>query len=152
MQFEILNCRTKSLNASNTQLYRSEGIVMKIPLILLCIALLIIPSLEQQLYVGGTYGRDWLNNSGNKNIIQASSGYWNYSAYPPGYNYGYPAYVNPYLYDPQYELDQAIANHEYQILSNYYNRFYRTYPWRYMPYGMPISIKGIGYIGFNPGY
>lgn len=134
-------------------------IVVKIPLILLCIALLvvtIIPSLGQQFYVGGTYGRDWLNNSGNKNIIQNSSGSWDYSAYPPGYNYGYPAYVNPYLYDPQYELDQAIANHENQkFLANYYNRFYWTYPWQYwqyMPYGTPISITGIGYIGFNPGY
>jgi hypothetical protein len=45
---------------------------------------------------------------------------------PSNYLQGY----NPYFYDPQAELDLAIANHAYQkSLTNYYNRYYRTYPY-----------------------
>jgi hypothetical protein len=45
------------------------------------------------------------------------------SNYPVGYN-------NPYFYDPQYQLDLAIANHAYQkSLANYYNKYYGTYPY-----------------------
>jgi hypothetical protein len=43
--------------------------------------------------------------------------------YPLGYN-------NPYFYDPQYELNLAIANHAYQkSLANYYAKYYWTYPY-----------------------
>ena len=46
---------------------------------------------------------------------------------PGNYLWGYN---NPYFYDPQGELDHAIANHAYQkSLTNYYNRYYRTYPY-----------------------
>jgi hypothetical protein len=142
--------------------YRGDS-TMRISLILVCFALLISLSLGQQ-NVGGTFGRDWLNASG-RTINQDSSGFWNssyplgYNSYYPGYNnYGYPGYdylgypgynsysyptnANPYLYDPQSELDQAIASHTYQILARYHNRFYGAYPWQYwpyMPYGMPIN-------------
>jgi hypothetical protein len=54
-------------------------------LVLLCIALLIIPSLSQPINVGGNYGRSWLNNSGNKNIISSSSGLWDWGQTPSGY-------------------------------------------------------------------
>ena len=54
-------------------------------LVLLCIALLIIPSLSQPVIVGGNYGRIWLNNSGNRNIIPSSSGLWDWGQTPSGY-------------------------------------------------------------------
>lgn len=54
-------------------------------LVFLCIALLIIPSLSQPVNVGGNYGRSWLNNSGNKNIIPSSSGLWDWGQTPSGY-------------------------------------------------------------------
>jgi len=54
-------------------------------LVLLCIALLIIPSLSQPVNVGGNYGRSWLNSSGNKNIIPSSSGLWDWGQTPSGY-------------------------------------------------------------------
>jgi hypothetical protein len=58
---------------------------MKLSLILLCVALLIIPSVSQPVNVGGTYGRSWLNNSGNKNVIPSSSGLWDWGETPLGY-------------------------------------------------------------------
>lgn len=58
---------------------------MKIWLLLLCIALVIIPSLSQAVNVGGDYGRSWLDNSGNKNIIQNSSGLWDWGETPVGH-------------------------------------------------------------------
>ena len=54
-------------------------------LVLLCIPLLIIPSLSQPVNVGGNYGRSWLNSSGNKNIIPSSSGLWDWGQTPSGY-------------------------------------------------------------------
>jgi len=49
--------------------------------------------------------------------------------YTPPSNY-LPGYNNPYFYDPQGELDLAIANHAYQkSLNKYYNRYYGTYPY-----------------------
>ena len=49
--------------------------------------------------------------------------------YTPPSNY-LLGYNNPYFYDPQAELDLEIANHAYQkSLYNYYNRYYRTYPY-----------------------
>ena len=147
---------------------------MKVSLVLLCIALLIIPSLSLPVNVGGTYGSNWLNNSGNKNIIRSSSGLWDYSNnyqtynpailnragtytppsnYLPTSTYYPPGSINPYLYDPQYELDLAIANHAYQkSLANYYSKIYRTYPWQNIPYRTRAPVSGIGYIGFSPGY
>jgi hypothetical protein len=47
---------------------------------------------------------------------------------PPSYYLS--GYNNPYYYDPQAELDLAIANHAYQkFLYNYYNRYYSPYPY-----------------------
>ena len=49
--------------------------------------------------------------------------------YTPPSNY-LQGYNNPYSYDPQAQLDLAISNHDYQkSLTNYYNRYYRTYPY-----------------------
>jgi hypothetical protein len=49
--------------------------------------------------------------------------------YTPPSNY-LQGYNNPYFYDPQGELDLAIANHAYQkSLNNYFNRYYGTYPY-----------------------
>jgi hypothetical protein len=42
---------------------------MKISVVLLCIALLIIPSLSQPTFVGGTYGTSWLAANGNRNVV-----------------------------------------------------------------------------------
>ena len=59
---------------------------MKISLVLLCIALLIIPSLSQPVNVGGTYGQNWLNNSGSKKPIpNSSSGLWDWGVTPVGH-------------------------------------------------------------------
>ena len=58
---------------------------MKISLVLLCIAMLIIPSLSMPVNVGGTYGQNWLNNSGNKNTIPNSSGLWSWGVTPIGH-------------------------------------------------------------------
>jgi hypothetical protein len=45
----------------------------------------------------------------------------------------YPGYINPYNSNPQAALDLAIANHAYQkSLTNYYNRYYGTYPYPYL--------------------
>ena len=58
---------------------------MKVSLVLLCIALLLIPSLSQAVNVGGTYGRNWLDNSGNKEIVPNSSGLWDWGETPIGH-------------------------------------------------------------------
>ena len=59
----------------------------------------------------------------NPAVLNVTSPYTPPSNYLPGYN-------NPYFYDPQGELDFAISNHAYQkSLTNYYNRYYRTYPY-----------------------
>lgn len=54
-------------------------------LVLLCIALVMIPSLSQAVNVGGDYGRSWLDKSGNKNIIQNSSSLWDWGETPVGH-------------------------------------------------------------------
>ena len=59
----------------------------------------------------------------NPAILNGAGTYTLPSNYLQGYN-------NPYFYDPQAELDLAIANHAYQkSLYNYYNRYYRPYPY-----------------------
>lgn len=54
-------------------------------LVFLCVAMVIIPSLSQAVYVGGDYGRSWIDNSGNKNITQNSSGLWDWGETPVGH-------------------------------------------------------------------
>lgn len=55
-------------------------------------------------------------------VLNGTGTYTQPSNYLQGYN-------NPYFYDPQSQLDLAIANHAYQrSLTNYYNRYYGTYP------------------------
>jgi hypothetical protein len=51
-----------------------------------------------------------------------------YPSYVPlGYSNYTPNY-NPYIYDPQAELDLASANHAYQkFLTEYYSRYYGYY-------------------------
>jgi hypothetical protein len=59
----------------------------------------------------------------NPAVLNVTGPYTPPSNYLPGYN-------NPYFYDPQGELDLAISNHAYQkSLTNYYSRYYRTYPY-----------------------
>jgi hypothetical protein len=62
-----------------------EELLMRISLILFCLALLIVPSLSMPVNVGGTYGKNWLNNSGDKNIIPSSLGLWDWGETPLGY-------------------------------------------------------------------
>ena len=72
------------LNALNTNVSHEEE-PMKVSLVLFCIALLLIPSLSQAVNVGGTYGRNWLDNSGNKEIVPNSSGLWDWGETPIGH-------------------------------------------------------------------
>ena len=59
----------------------------------------------------------------NPTVLNGVGTYTLPSNYLQGYN-------NPYSYDPQAQLDLAISNHDYQkSLTNYYNRYYRTYPY-----------------------
>jgi hypothetical protein len=59
----------------------------------------------------------------NPAVLNVTGTYTPPSNYLQGYN-------NPYFYDPQAELDLAIANHDYQrSLTNYYNKHHRTYPY-----------------------
>jgi hypothetical protein len=59
----------------------------------------------------------------NPVVLGGIGNYTPLSYYMPGFN-------NPYYYDPQAELDLATANHAYQkSLYNYYNRYYRGYPY-----------------------
>ena len=69
---------------------------MKISLVLVCIALLIIPSLSQPTFVGGTYGTNWLAANGNKivvpnataipnaTIVPNATGLWSWGGIPLG--------------------------------------------------------------------
>lgn len=42
----------------------------------------------------------------------------------------YLGYNNPHYYDPQYELDAAIANHAYQkSLAKFYAKYFGGYPY-----------------------
>ena len=55
------------------------------------------------------------------------------SNYPPASTIYYPGYINPYNSNPQAALDLAVANHAYQkSVTNYYNRYYGTYPYPYL--------------------
>ena len=55
------------------------------------------------------------------------------SNYPPASTIYYPGYINPYNSNPQSALDLAVANHAYEkSLTNYYNRYYGTYPYPYL--------------------
>jgi hypothetical protein len=58
---------------------------MKLSIILPCVALMIVPSISQPVNVGGTYGKNWIGNSGNKNIIPSSAGLWDWGSIPLGY-------------------------------------------------------------------
>ena len=60
---------------------------MKVLLVLLCIALLMIPSLSLPVNVSGSYGQTWLNDSGNKNNYVFSSGLWGWGVTPMGIYY-----------------------------------------------------------------
>lgn len=69
---------------------------MKISLVLVCITLLIIPSLSQPTFVGGTYGMNWLAANGNKivvpnatvipnaTIVPNATGLWSWGGIPLG--------------------------------------------------------------------
>jgi hypothetical protein len=53
-------------------------------LTVLVIALLVIPTLAQPTRVGGDYGKNWLVNFGNKNVVPQSSGLWDWGNLPKG--------------------------------------------------------------------
>lgn len=59
---------------------------MKNMLIGLVIALLVIPALALAVptYLGGDYGKIWLQNFGNKNVVPQSSGLWDWGNLPKG--------------------------------------------------------------------
>lgn len=128
------------------QTRRDEWVIlaMKRLLVSLCIALLIFTSLSQAVDVGGSYGQNWLNNSGNKNVLSAtssSSGLWGWGNTPVGHllmngklistgdagsTLVYPAFVtnstpvigNATLNAPQYDprhLNQAQLSSPYLL-------------------------------------
>jgi hypothetical protein len=53
-------------------------------LIVLVIALLATPALVAPTYLGGDYGKVWLQNFGNKNVVPQSSGLWDWGNLPKG--------------------------------------------------------------------
>ncbi len=53
-------------------------------LIVSVIALLVIPALAQPTPVGGNYGKIWLQNFGNKNVVPQSTGLWDWGNLPKG--------------------------------------------------------------------
>jgi hypothetical protein len=66
----------------------------------------------------------------NPVVLGGTGTYTPPSNYMPASTYYYPGYNNPYFYDPQYQLDLAIANHANQkFLANYYNSYYGSYPY-----------------------
>jgi hypothetical protein len=65
----------------------------------------------------------------NPVVLGGTGAYTLPSNYTPASTYYYPGFNNPYLYDPQYQLDLAIANHAYQkSLANYYVKYW-NYPY-----------------------
>ncbi len=57
---------------------------MRIILMVLLTALLMVPALSQPVNVGGEFGKSWLQNSGNKNVVSQSSGLWDWGNMPKG--------------------------------------------------------------------
>lgn len=57
---------------------------MKVLIIGIVIALLFSLSIGQPISISGTYGRAWLENYGNKNIVQNSSSLWDWGHIPLG--------------------------------------------------------------------
>lgn len=53
-------------------------------LIMLVIALLVVPAISQPVMVGGSYGRAWLVNNGNKNVIPQATSLWDWGQIPKG--------------------------------------------------------------------
>jgi len=59
---------------------------MRTLLILLVMALLIIPAISQPLQVGGTFGKTWLAQYGDREVVKQSSGpgLWSWGTIPKG--------------------------------------------------------------------
>jgi len=58
---------------------------MKILLFIALAALCLLPVLAQPLSVGGEWGRSWLNNNGDKNVVkQPGGGLWSWGTIPKG--------------------------------------------------------------------
>jgi hypothetical protein len=61
-----------------------ESDLMRTMLIMLAMALLIIPAISQPTQISGNYGETWLAQSGNKNVVEQSSGLWSWGTIPKG--------------------------------------------------------------------
>ncbi len=59
---------------------------MRTLLILLLIVLLAIPAISQPLQVGGTFGKTWLTQYGDRGVVKQSSGpgLWSWGTIPKG--------------------------------------------------------------------
>ena len=58
---------------------------MRALLIVLAFALLMVPCLCQSQQVGGDFGKSWIENYGNKNVVkEAPAGLWTFGGIPKG--------------------------------------------------------------------
>jgi hypothetical protein len=60
---------------------------MKTILIIIAVALLVIPAVSEYTQISGSYGKTWLAESGNKNVIEqqpSNQGLWSWGAIPKG--------------------------------------------------------------------
>jgi len=82
-------------------------------LIVLVIALLVIPVLAQPTYLGGDYGKNWLQNYGNKNVVPQSSGLWDWGNLPKGQTLANGKLFEPgpgYLLNPNSQLSPIVLD------------------------------------------
>jgi hypothetical protein len=63
-----------------------ESDIMKTILIMLAVALLIVPAFSQYTQISGSFGKTWLAESGNKNVVaqEEPQGLWSWGAGPKG--------------------------------------------------------------------
>lgn len=64
---------------------RVLSILQIVLLIVLVAGTMLLPSFGHPTAVGGDYGRTWLTNYGNKNIIPQSTGLWDWGIIPKGH-------------------------------------------------------------------
>jgi hypothetical protein len=60
-------------------------VYMRTSLVIIVLVLFILSALSQPVYVGGEFGKRWLNSSGSKNVVQErSGGLWTWGSVPKG--------------------------------------------------------------------
>ena len=57
---------------------------MRVQLIILVMIFLIIPAISQYTQVGGSFGIDWLNQTGNLQTASQPAGLWSWGTIPKG--------------------------------------------------------------------